>query len=405
MAENSRAKCGTSSQKRRRPNPLAVPTGILWERDPHTAAKHTLLRRYMSAWFPIMAKQFRDVGITFFDGFAGPGQYTNAQESSPAIAMEQALRSEVTCYGTQTRLVFVEVHRGRAEHLENLLDARFPLATRPPGLVMRVHRGKCGDLFEQVIADVGGWDGPVFANLDGWGADTDYEIVQRIAQQQSSEVLVTFEDQFFIRFANGEQQAGERVFGHSDWRRVDQLPTAEKKPFLLDLYREGLHSAGFPHVLTFEMIDEGGHSLHLFFGTTNKVAVRKFKDGLWEVDGVSGQRFRDPRDPNQMSFDILHPDFTPLESRILELLDGRDYNMAELCEDALLETIYRRDRRQARCGPAHRAAQSGSGEHRPVIRGSRASPGGAATVRGCAGTWGAGWLRVPEQGSRPCWNR
>ena len=108
----------------------------------------------------------------------------------------------------------------------------------------------------------------MFANLDGWGVDTDYEIVQRIAQQQSSEVLVTFEDQFFIRFANGQQEAGERVFGHSDWRRVDRLPTAEKQPFLLEMYREGLHSAGFPYVLTFEMIDEGGHSLHLFFGTS-----------------------------------------------------------------------------------------------------------------------------------------
>ena len=289
-----------------------------------------------------MASQFREIGITFFDGFAGPGEYTNAQDSSPAIAMEQALRSDVTCYGTQTRLVFVEVHLGRFDHLENLLDARFPLTIRPPGLVMRVHRGKCGDRFEQAIAEMGGWDGPVFANLDGWGADTAYKIVQRIAQQQSSEVLVTFEDQFFIRFANGEQQAGERVFGHGDWRRVDRLPTAEKKPFLLGLYRKGLHSAGFPYVLTFEMIDEGGHSLHLFFGTTNKVAVEKFKDGLWEVDGVSGQRFRDPRDPNQMSFDILHPDFTPLASRILELLGRRDYNMAELREDALLETIYKK---------------------------------------------------------------
>ena len=288
-----------------------------------------------------MAKQFRDIGITFFDGFAGPGEYTNAQDSSPAIAMEQARRSDVTCYGTQTRLVFVEDHLGRFDHLENLLDDRFPLTIRPPGLVVLVRRGKCGDRFEQAIAEVGGWDGPVFANLDGWGVDTNYEIVQRIAQQQSSEVLVTFEDQFFIRFANGEQEAGERVFGHSDWRRVDRLPTAEKKRFLLELYREGLHSAGFPYVLTFEMIDEGGHSLHLFFGTTSEVAVEKFKDGLWEVDGVSGQRFRDPRDPNQMSFDILHPDFTPLESRILELLGGRDYSMAELCKHALLETIYK----------------------------------------------------------------
>lgn len=327
---------------------MAVPTGILWERDPHTAAKHTLLGRYMSAWFPIMAKQFRDLGITFFDGFAGPGKYKNAQESSPAIAMEQALRSEVTRWGAQTRLVFIEDHRGRAEHLEKLLDARFPPTSRPPGLVMRVHRGKCGDLFEQAIGEVGGWAGPVFANLDGWGVDTDYEIVQRIAQQQSSEVLVTFEDQFFIRFADGEHQAGERVFGHSDWRRVSQLPSAKKKPFLLGLYRQGLHSAGFPYVLTFEMIDEGGHSLHLFFGTTNKVAVEKFKDGLWEVDGVSGQRFRDPRDPNQMAFDILHPDFTPLEGRIMELLGGRDYSMAELREDILLETIYK----QAHVKPA-----------------------------------------------------
>lgn len=320
---------------------MAVPTGILWERDPHTAAKHTLLRRYLSAWFPIMASQFRDVGITFFDGFAGPGEYTNAQDSSPAIAMEQALRSEVTGSGTQTRLVFVEKDHGRAEHLRNLLDARFSRPNRAPGLVMRVHRGECADLFEQAIAEVGGWDGPVFANLDGWGADPDYAIVQRIARQQSSEVLATFKDQFFIRFAKGDQEAGERVFGHSDWRSVDQLPTAEKKPFLLELYRKGLHSAGFPYVLTFEMIDEGGHSLHLFFGTTNKVAVRKFKDALWEVDGVSGHLFRDPRDPNQMSFDILHPDFTPLESRILELLDGRDYSMEEICEDALLETIYK----------------------------------------------------------------
>lgn len=118
------AKCGTSSRPKRPPNPLAVPTDILWARDLHTAAKHTLLRRYMSAWFPIMANHFRDNGITFFDGFAGPGEYTNSGDSSPAIAMQQALRSDVQCHGTQIRLVFVEDHRGRFEHLKNLLSLR-----------------------------------------------------------------------------------------------------------------------------------------------------------------------------------------------------------------------------------------------------------------------------------------
>ena len=29
----------------------------------------------------------------------------------------------------------------------------------------------------------------------------------------------------------------------------------------------------------------------------------------------------------------------------------------------------------------------------------------ATTTRAFAETWGAGWLRVPEWGSRPCWDR
>lgn len=320
---------------------MATPTEVVWKRDLHTAAKHTLLRRYMDAWFPIMARQFRDKGITFLDGFAGPGKYTNASESSPAIAMEQAMRSEVTRWGTRTRLIFIEAHSGRFEHLRGHLDVRFPPSVRPPGLVAHVHHGECAALYQQAIADVGGWSGPVFANLDGWGVDTDYEVVRRIGSHPSSEVLVTFQDQFFVRFADGEQEAGERVFGHSDWRSVGDLSTSEKKPFLLGQYRRGLHAAGFDYVLTFEMIDEGGHSLHQFFGTNSDVAVRKFKDGLWEVDGISGQRFRDPRDPNQLTFDILEPDFRPLDNKILKLLEEGDSSMAELRSHALLETIYK----------------------------------------------------------------
>src|SRR3954451_9154875 len=101
--------------------------------------------------------------------------------------------------------------------------------------------------------------GRFFANLDGWGADTDYTIVQRIAKQQSSEVLVTFQDQFFTRFADvEEQEAGDRVFGFRDWREVANEPTSNKKPYLLDLYRRRLQQAGFSFILTFEMIDENG---------------------------------------------------------------------------------------------------------------------------------------------------
>jgi hypothetical protein len=42
-----------------------------------------------------------------------------------------------------------------------------------------------------------------------------------------------------------------------------------------------------------------------------------------------------------MSFDILEPDFTPLASGIIQRLEARDHDMAELCQHALLETIYK----------------------------------------------------------------
>jgi hypothetical protein len=90
------------------------------------------------------------------------------------------------------------------------------------------------------------------------------------------------------------------------------------------------------------MIDENGHSLYLFFGTKNLVAVEKFKDGLWEVDGIAGQRFRDPRNPDQMSFDILEPDFTPLEHAFLDLAEQQgEVSLQGFADHALRETIYK----------------------------------------------------------------
>jgi hypothetical protein len=132
------------------------------------------------------------------------------------------------------------------------------------------------------------------------------------------------------------------VFGFRDWREVAQQPTPLKKPFLLDLYRQRLRQAGFGFILTFEMIDEGGHSLYLFFGTTSIRAVEKFKEGLWEVDGVAGQRVRDPRNPDQLSFDILAPDFAPLERAFLELAEQRgEVSLEAFADYALRETIYK----------------------------------------------------------------
>jgi len=46
---------------------------IVWPIEPHTEAKHEILRYYLGAWFPILASAHRR--LLYVDGFAGPREY------------------------------------------------------------------------------------------------------------------------------------------------------------------------------------------------------------------------------------------------------------------------------------------------------------------------------------------
>ena len=75
---------------------MAVPKEVVWDRDPHTEAKHDLLKVYLDAWFPIMASRWSSTGICYVDAFAGPGEYRDGSVGSPIIALDAACRSEVS---------------------------------------------------------------------------------------------------------------------------------------------------------------------------------------------------------------------------------------------------------------------------------------------------------------------
>ncbi|MFE3414100.1 three-Cys-motif partner protein TcmP [Streptomyces mirabilis] len=70
---------------------MTVPKDAVWERDPHTAAKHDLLKRYLEAWAPILLSR-NDV-ITYAEGFAGAGVYKQGEPGSPVVAYEVFARA------------------------------------------------------------------------------------------------------------------------------------------------------------------------------------------------------------------------------------------------------------------------------------------------------------------------
>ncbi len=96
------------------------PRTTIWELEPHTAAKHEILRRYLQAWAPILS-QGNFPHIVFVDGFAGPGRYSHGEEGSPIIAI-RAVVEQPRPIKAQVDFHFIELDPRRSEHLE-----RFPL--------------------------------------------------------------------------------------------------------------------------------------------------------------------------------------------------------------------------------------------------------------------------------------
>src|SRR5687768_1930123 len=68
------------------------PRDVLWDLDPHTIAKHRILRRYVDAWLPIMASYPRR--LVLIDGFAGPGRYRGGEDGSPVILLKAYLEHQ-----------------------------------------------------------------------------------------------------------------------------------------------------------------------------------------------------------------------------------------------------------------------------------------------------------------------
>jgi three-Cys-motif partner protein len=99
---------------------MATPKETIWEIDPHTQAKHEILRRYLGAWFPILLSK-RHNRVVYIDGFSGPGRYKNGELGSPIIALQEAMRLGSRLEGKNLSFLFMDARNDRIEHLKIVL--------------------------------------------------------------------------------------------------------------------------------------------------------------------------------------------------------------------------------------------------------------------------------------------
>ncbi|MFG2915616.1 three-Cys-motif partner protein TcmP [Kitasatospora sp. NPDC048298] len=324
---------------------MAASKDVIWPRDPHTAAKHALLRRYLQAWAPIMLSH--NEIITYAEGFAGPGIYTGEEPGSPVVA-HHVLAGALRRFPRRVKMVLVEEDPRRKTELERRIAAAAGTTQQTGRLDVHITQGQCHPDLLQQLARARSLQHPMFVLLDGFGGPVvPFHLLQRIANQRRSEVMVTFQPSFLVRFAEKNEHhraAGDSFFGDRGWHGVFREPSSRKAAYLRDRYREALGRAGFQHTLVFEMIDEASHLLYLIFGTRHERGVEKMKEAMWVVDSTSGVRYRDPKDPNQQALDLeLEPDTGPLRRILLDHLRTNPipHTVDQLKNYTLLETVYR----------------------------------------------------------------
>lgn len=295
---------------------MAVPTSTLWPLDPHTAAKHQILRWYLQAWFPILGRHHRR--IVYFEGFAGPGQYEGAEPGSPLVALDAALEQRDHI---KNEVVFflVEANEERAEHLRDLVESRKEEWSEA-GFSFEISHAEFASELAGALdeLDTGGLSlAPTFAFIDPFGfKGLPMSLIHRVLQYPRTEAFINFPVNPVNRFI---EHPNEEI--NAQMIELFGTPEAlDHKGFdaLRQLYQRQLEQVA-KYVRFFTMYRADGQPVYdLFFASNNLLGLTKMKEAMWRADPDGAFRFSDATDPNQaVLFGSSLADPSKLLSRLL----------------------------------------------------------------------------------------
>jgi three-Cys-motif partner protein len=308
---------------------------VLWPLTPATAAKHKLYKSYLDAWWPIMLQPSPRNGlsrprVTYLDAFAGPGRYTGGEEGSPIFALRRLLDHEAVgrmrLSRQRVRLLFMERDWDRYEYLLSELDRHFGVLEELPASV-RVQNAEAGRAAAALLDETSAWRHPILAIFDSWGnVNVPLGLIEKLARNPSSEVIVTFGPNWFSRREKLEPEQFDIVFGGRQyWEPADrEKRTDERWRAWLASYRDALRRAGFRFQLQFQIVPKTGQPLYLVYGTQSTAGIRAMKAAMWRVDGNDGMGFKDPRTRG-----------APLPGQLAMFAGTNDPELAELVRQRL----------------------------------------------------------------------
>ncbi len=264
----------------------------IWQIQPHTKAKHAILRKYLEAWFPILNSGHRK--LVYIDGFAGPGEYQGGEPGSPIVALSVVQNHTAELRG-EFHFLFVEKRADRFEHLQAMIDEQ----EFPSGYKIKLFNDEFSRILEDVLGKREYNRTPIFAFVDPFGvAGVRHDLIARLLGRRSTEAFILFARDAVNRWLEHENVRDhiQALFGLDS---IDIPEGADRLEYLRNLYRDRLTEIA-EYVGYFTMQDTNDRPIYdLFFVSNSRKGYVKMKEAMWSVDDQDGFRFSDADDPSQ----------------------------------------------------------------------------------------------------------
>jgi three-Cys-motif partner protein len=319
---------------------VTAPRTTLWPLDPHSRAKHEILRSYLRAWIPILSLG-KFPALVYVDGFAGPGKYSKGEDGSPILAVKEVLAQKVSITA-ELCFFFVEKDAERAAHLESLLrDLSVPAnltCTVLTATFEEAYAEKIKPYLERYPR------APLFAFLDPFGfTGIPFDIVREILNRRSAEVLVTLMYEEINRFVLLENQERhmDQLFGGRAWKEIERLGgVSDRRSFFERLYANQLRGCA-KFVRSFQMRNkQDATDYFLFYATSHPLGLAKMKEAMWRVDPSGEFTFSDASNPNQAILFSGKPDHEALGQLIHDHFRGTTVSVKDVERFVIEQTAF-----------------------------------------------------------------
>jgi len=329
-----------------------VPKGdnlpTVWERPPHTKAKHDILMRYLGAWFGIFGRSRYHQRVNVLDGFAGPGRYDDDEPGSPVLTLNTLLehRSFADFGDTTFNFIFNEWNDERFASLQGVLaDLKEGRAPWPKTVQVMERNQNFQALARELLDSIptGKQLAPTFAFVDPFGyKDVPMSLIRDLVSHSSCELFIYFDFNSVNRFANAGivDPHFNALFGCDEYK---DAPAADdgRGQFIHDLYERQLRQkCDFAHICSFEMVNKSGHTgSYLFFCTRDDQAYDKMKEAMWKLAPGGGYRFDDRLAGVLVLFED-EANTEPLQDELAQHFAGRTVPFEEVSKYVITKTPF-----------------------------------------------------------------